>query len=75
MVIIDIRKSSLEMIMTTSFPGYDIKISEATARPNVRNPYTPGDGESGCDQQLSGEHITHLGRRFRGELTSQSVDK
>lgn len=46
---IDIPKSSLEMIMTTSFPGYDIKISEATTRPNVMKPYTPGGGEGGCD--------------------------
>lgn len=37
------------MIMTTSFPGYDIKMSEATSRPNVMKPYTPGDGEGGWD--------------------------
>lgn len=59
MVIIDIPKSNLEMIMTTSFPGYDIKISEATARPNVMKPNTPGDGETGCDEQPSGKNTMH----------------
>lgn len=65
MVMIDIPKSSLEMIMTTSFPGYDIKISEATSRPNVRKPYTPGDGDSGDDVQ----HKLNQSFYFRGELT------
>lgn len=75
MVIIDIPKSSLEMIMTTSFPEYDIKMSEATARPNVRKPYTPGNGESGSDEQLSGELVLNQSFCFRGELTGQSVDE
>lgn len=60
MVIIDIPKSSLETIMTTSFPGYDIKISEATSSPNVKKPYTPGEEESGFDRQLPNKQIIRL---------------
>ena len=56
---IEIPNRSLAMIMTTSFPGYDIRMSDATTRPNVRKPNTPetddgmdgeGDGkrEEGC---------------------------
>lgn len=60
MVIIDIPKSSLETIMTTSFPGYDIKISEATSCPNVKKPYTPGEEESGFDGELPSKQIIHL---------------
>lgn len=41
MVMIEIPNSSLAIIITTSFPGYDIRISEATSRPNVRKPNTP----------------------------------
>ena len=59
------------MIMTTSFPGYDIKISEATARPKVRKPYTPGGRESACDERA----FTEAPEVFRGELTRQSVDE
>lgn len=51
-MIIEMPKSSLEMIMATSFPGYDIKISEATTRPKVKKPYTPRGGERTSDSQL-----------------------
>lgn len=61
MVIIDIPKSSLETIMTTSFPGYDIKISEATSSPNVKKPYTPGEEESGFDRELPADNTLVLG--------------
>lgn len=47
--------------MTTSFPGYDIKISEATSSPNVKKPYTPGEEESGFDRELPADNTLVLG--------------
>lgn len=75
MVTIDIPKRSLAMIITTSFPGYDIKISEATACPNVKKPYTPGTRNKWSDYQLSGEHIMQQNWSSRGKLTCESVNE
>lgn len=41
MVMMEIPNRSLEMIIATSFPGYDSRMSEATSRPKVMKPYTP----------------------------------
>jgi hypothetical protein len=53
MVMIDIPNSSLAMIMTTKFPGYDIRISAATVRPNVRKPKMPENRERDMADSLS----------------------
>lgn len=57
MVMIDIPNSSLAMIMTTSFPGYDIRISAATVRPNVRKPKIPKNRERDMTDSLTAPTI------------------
>lgn len=63
------------MIITTSFPGYDIRISEATFCPKVKKPYTPGEREGGHDEQRSGEHVMEKDQCLRSEPTRQRVDE
>lgn len=74
-MIIDIPKSSLAMIMTTSSPGYDIKISEATSRPNVMKPNTPGDRDQDVSDIAQAGALTRRGQRFGLQLTGESVDE